>query len=1070
MSAAVRPDRLTVDELERRVRQAEPDALLVPPRILRRVIKTHRELGGLGLRVPHRKSYIIDRESLLKIATPAELGLTEPPAADTVLLFPRPEPADLENADPAAALRDYWRLLFHTRVHLVIGGRRLDEAATLERVQSLGTVVFDEAREVLRQEQLVFDGAGPAAVYEEFAAVFLELRHFDPRHLPYFFPAAEDLAAVEGVFALDLDADDLLQRTRPEGAADPATPPPPPPPVAEPEEATETDPPAALRSRAEDASRRGNQVRAALLRLKAARQVPPTQAGSLRGPARLEIAKLAGRLQKALRFPERERDDWSRCLWSLAERAARGVWNQEMRLLSDLQKACLDNERELYAADLIEWFVTWFQRPVKRPLPDLPLVLTVQRLRQAQHRLTMARIPSEDRAALSELMASSLAAAEARMRDAFRPQLVGALDKVGLVPANAAERLARDKLVEELLDDIAQRGYLTLGDLRDALARNRLKLPDVNNPVEVLTGDQLIRLNRELARDLDGVYRRGEIYLRWLQRLSSVFYANVVGRSLTLYLLLPLIGSLLILKGTEELANELNKFVLKPLLGSHATEAPMGEVAVTGKHHSPVLPLLNWWSFITVALFLFAVLHAPAFRRGVVLGLWYLWVGVRAILYDVPASLVRLPIVRAVLHGRPYLLFYQYLGKPLAWTLPVALFLRWRGDGVPVILGVSAAFCAAVSVVLNTRLGLVIEETAADGLVRTWQLVRDDLVPGLFRWIMWLSKRLQERIETVRYTVEEWLLFRRGQRQVVFWLKLLLGLPWSVVSYVVRFAVIVLLEPQINPIKHFPVVTVSHKLTFVLIAPLASVLAPYLGWSLERTYALLAFVQFTTPGFFGFLAWELKENWRLYRANQSPTLEPEMVGGHGEYIIHFLRPGFHSGTLPKLFASLRRARGAAARKSEEGLHHVEEELRHFIDRELIAPLAASKAWLVSATVAVGHSQLATNQIGIELLCPGLAPGSCRLVFLNRGGRLVARLDGPGWLAAIEPGPRAAFANALAGLYKRAGVDVVESADGAPPFEFGGHDVTWNDWVECWERDQAGKRHQPLVPGVQLLPA
>ena len=41
------------------------------------------------------------------------------------------------------------------------------------------------------------------------------------------------------------------------------------------------------------------------------------------------------------------------------------------------------------------------------------------------------------------------------------------------------------------------------------------------------------------ADDLDGVYRRGEIYLRWLQRLSSAAFGTSVGRFLTLFLVLP---------------------------------------------------------------------------------------------------------------------------------------------------------------------------------------------------------------------------------------------------------------------------------------------------------------------------------------------------------------------------------------------------------------------------------------------------------------------------------------------------------------------------------------------------
>ncbi len=56
-----------------------------------------------------------------------------------------------------------------------------------------------------------------------------------------------------------------------------------------------------------------------------------------------------------------------------------------------------------------------------------------------------------------------------------------------------------------------------------------------------------------------------------------------------------------------------------------------------------------------------------------------------------------------------------------------------------------------------------------------------------------------------------------------------LGLFWFFVAYVLRFAVNVLIEPQINPIKHFPVVTVSHKLLLPFYDPFADLLESQVG-------------------------------------------------------------------------------------------------------------------------------------------------------------------------------------------------------------------------------------------------
>ena len=47
-----------------------------------------------------------------------------------------------------------------------------------------------------------------------------------------------------------------------------------------------------------------------------------------------------------------------------------------------------------------------------------------------------------------------------------------------------------------------------------------------------------------------------------------------------------------------------------------------------------------------------------------------------------------------------------------------------------------------------------------------------------------------------------------------------------------------------------------------------------------KTYATT--IAFLIPGIFGFLVWELKENWRLYGANRPRQLKPVPIGHHGE--------------------------------------------------------------------------------------------------------------------------------------------------------------------------------------------
>ncbi len=1108
---------LSSESLARLIEEVEPRALLVSPRILRRVIKLHCRIGGPGLRVPHRKSYILPRADLLEIASPSELGLpAEKTLPERVLLLASPASAILSHTPAGVILLRYWRLLFHSHVHLAFHrlreSGRLDEASLRARIARLGAVEFEEASAVLKQENYLltppadarcgsFWTGGPAAVYEEFAAVYLELLHFDPRRRRQFFPAIVDHDAVEAVLSEDVDSQELFRQTRLHGADDPEQAHAAPPAEVEeqqPADEPPTEPPGRLLARADLAAQRGNQVRAAILRQRAVPLAPPSQAGPLRAAARRDIQGLVVRLQRALQFPASEQEKWLHSLLALLESAARGVWNREARLLYDLQKVCIDSERELFAVDLVEWVVSGFQRPIKRPLPDQPRVLTVKHLRTASSRLPAARMPDDDRRQLGALLQRSLADAEARLRQTLRPKLTAALDAVQLAPVNKAEQLARDKLVEELLDRVVDSGLLSIGDLRDALARNRLKLPDLGGPVEFFRGDPLIRLNRRLAVALDGIYHRGEIYLRWMQRFSSLFFGNRIGRILTLFLILPILGSVLLLKGVDGLSEEGHKY-----LGT------------------PELNLFNLYSFVGLALLLLLMLHWPAFRRGTVRALHLLWGGVRGVLYDLPAAFLGLPIVRRLLQSRPFIAFYQYLAKPAVWTAPVTLVLYLRGADPAWLAGISAGVLILVSVLINTRLGLFVEEAAADWLVYTWEMVRDDLLPGLFRWIVWLSRRVRELIEQTIYQVDEWLRFRAGDSRTSFAIKLVLGLVWFVITYIVRFVVNLLIEPQVNPIKHFPVVTVSHKLMLLIAEPIAVAVKSRLGISLGRARTLTFSVLGLIPGIFGFLAWELKENWRLYRANQSPTLDAETVGSHGEQIIHLIRPGFHAGTLPKLYARLRRASGPAERKAEEGLHHVEEAVRRFVDRDLIAGLAASKAW-GAAALASGRLHLGANRIRIELCCPERGETPVVLDFANRGRFLTAAVVQAGFSLDLLAEQQEAFANILASFYKEAGVDLIREqvlaflppggeydvqddrltlwldakrsrgavydlqrpelpprllaggGDGLPgnakPFLFSMRPISWTAWVEWWERDQAGKGPEPaLLPDVRLLP-
>jgi hypothetical protein len=1074
MSTTAPPPPIDIAQLEQALLAIDPAVCLAPPRILRRVIKADRRLVGLGLRVPHVKSYVIARDALLKLATRDELGVApgrELP--ETVVLLVRPESDKLAALSRDEALVLYWRLLFHARVHTALDARfaegKLTVSGVRHRIQSIGPTEFDAIRDVLRQENFLMPPRDDRTAYVEFAALYLELRHFAPGLVKRYFPGLDDPAGIEALLAEDVDVAEVLAHTRLPGAPDPAT-------LVKPEaesrprdRTAEAPPPGRpsesdyrhLVAAADKARAVGNVVRAAILRMRAAGLALPGRERGARNAAQAELAILVDRLRPALGLDDAEVRAWRLALPHLLAPASHSVWPVEARLLYDLQKVCIDHERELYAADLVEWVRSLFRRPIKRPLPEQREVLLLKHLRTAGQRLRTARMPDEERVHLGQLILRAVTRKEKELRERFRPRILTVFDQVGLVPRNLPERVNRDKVVEELLDHVVEHGFSTLGDLRDIVARSQLKLPDLAGAGEVVGGgDRLVRADKQMGVALDGVYHRGEIYLRFFQRVSSVAFGTAVGRFLMRYLVLPFLGAYAVIVGVMEIIDLTAEYVFR--LGHFRTVDLMTPwvhswaVQLTGQeerlfipedatkdeihtlHHQDRLRQMEHTlsrGLLTAVLgvFFFALLHVPPFRRAVFAALTWAGRALRRLFIDLPHALLNWPPLRRVLDSRAFALFSYYLLKP-GIAAGLALLALWMYHTPSSVADpATLAVFLAVNVLLNSRFGRDLEEIVSDGLERGWQRLSVEIVPELVNFVLDVFKRLLGALDRVFYSVDEWLRFRSGQKQSSFVGKAVVGLAWFVVAYVVRMVVVVFVEPTFNPIKHFPTVTVAAKLILpfyldwvkVFGAPLS-----FLGSWAANAFGTTVFV--LLPGLAGFLVWELKENWRLYAANRPLGLRPVMVGSHGETLVRLLRPGLHSGTLPKLHAKLRKAERRAARRRraadavrahKAALHHLGANVRHFFERELLALVNASTFWR-NFPLSLGAVELGANRIRAEVFCTALAPAPLVLAFEERSGRLVAGVTGSGFLPPLSPEQRGALATALAGLYKLAGVDLV----------------------------------------------
>ncbi len=344
--------------------------------------------------------------------------------------------------------------------------------------------------------------------------------------------------------------------------------------------------------------------------------------------------------------------------------------------------------------------------------------------------------------------------------------------------------------------------------------------------------------------------------------------------------------------------------------------------------------------------FYLLLIHVPSFRCALASGLWLAWRGLLTVLLDVPRAFFELAPVTWFLHSRPYLVFVRFIIKPLPLGLLVWLILiGFNGDTTLAAAGAGLAFVTG-ALLLNTRLGRDLEDAVFDRVVYNWEFFRG-LLPGLFRLLTNVFRSILEAIDRFFYAVDEWLRFRADDGRFKLAAKTVAGLGWFVVSYVVRLYVNVFIEPTINPIKHFPVVTVAAKLLvpfWITLLPLFGAPFQFLGRPLA--FVLANVILHSLPGAAGFLVWELKANWRLYRANRPRELPVDVIGHHGETMLRLMKPGFHSGTLPKLYAKLRRAerrayRGGswkAARRLRENLHDVADSVRHFTEREFVAYL------------------------------------------------------------------------------------------------------------------------------------
>ena len=304
-----------IEELRKLVSDADPAALLVPPWLMRRVIKADRGMGRMILVVPHRKTYCISRDALLTITSREELGIVPTQALADQLVLLSCSPDRLADFARGESLLYFWRLLFHASIDRELIDKK---GAVLAVREKLEAAELEEVERVLRSDNYLLPPIDDAGCLAEFVAVYLELRFFQPALLSCAFPGLEGNTSIDTVLAGLIDARVIHERTRPAGAPNPST-------------AVETDDEPPMPAEAADLSalaqssqidlaqadaarQRGNLVGSAILRMWAANLAEADKAEVVRLGARQDLDALVGRLQPLLSLSDECARAWrQRC-------------------------------------------------------------------------------------------------------------------------------------------------------------------------------------------------------------------------------------------------------------------------------------------------------------------------------------------------------------------------------------------------------------------------------------------------------------------------------------------------------------------------------------------------------------------------------------------------------------------------------------------------------------------------------------------------------------------------------------------------------------------------------------
>lgn len=848
--------------------------------------------------------------------------------------------------------------------------------------------VREEIRFVLEAESQLPPDATDTELSQAFVPLWLEATIYAPDTLADWFPLASQHSEMLAELSWSFDAKALLLKYSVPVDA---------PPIASVfEQRIKKPEPKATAHIA----KLGNRVRAAVMYMRLANDGPEKNRTWYVAAARRELRDgLIPKLIRVFGWKKKWADRWTQALFALLALTQDGRWPYATRALYDLQKLASDLGQPLYRVAVIDWLVSFGRRPLKQPLDRARDVILLRRLARAESHVQRASLGVNERDELLTLFQEEMHEAEMRIRASLGPIFQRVAENVGFQTTNITELVALQKLIAELIDRLCERGFLRMSDLRDAIARNALKLADVRGPIELFQGDTLLKMDARLGVELPGIYHKGEVYLRAIQRVSAVSFGTKVGRFLTRFVAIPFGGAFLGLEFLQHIV--------------HGVQGIIRIIAKTPHGDHVHIHLMTLPSVLIVGLLAIFIAYSRVGRSIAMAIVSRLRHFLTTLFVEIPLAIWSSPPVRFALNNRISRAFSRWLMVPFAVSAIVLLTLiNWdfSFDDALEFCGVLFVLATAVwASPYGQRQADHFGEVTADSWRNFWW----NLLPGTFTWIVWAFRELMGLFERGLYAVDEWFRYREGQSRESLIFKMIFGLIWFPIAYMFRFAFYLLIEPQVNPVKHFPVVTVSHKVIWPMVPQIST-------WTGISKWTVGMFVN-GVPGIFGFMAWELMANWKLYLANRSQHLEPQMIGHHGETMRGLFRVGFHSGTVPKLYRKLRKYDEAATpdlrRRAREhhDLEHLQQAIGNLIAREIL-PLWSQNPELHEHQIAVASVTLGCQSATIALSST-TASEPLQIVIAMAAGQIVGCVPEYGWaktlsataMHSLEVGIHGAFA-------------------------------------------------------------